>query len=316
MNGQVIYNVPHAMAFAWPIPLYFYFTGLSAGSFFISVVARLMGLTAYKKLGRIAAILAPVLLFIAPIFLITDLEQPLRFYRVLIYRNPTSPISYGAYLLTLYPLNALIYAYFLFQDDIKGSLFYRLGGALGLNKLNADKMTYFFGVLGIPLAVAVHGYTGFIAGIVKSRELWNTALMPTLFLVSATVSGIALVILTSILWDRRNTEANKELHASLGKILGGVILVDLFMVLSDVLILLTGKAEAREAAHLLLFGSFAPWFLGVEILLGSIIPLLILFNRRAATRTGWQALASTLVLVGVLAMRFVLVIGGQQIPLS
>jgi tetrathionate reductase subunit C len=316
VNGQVIYNVPHAMPFGWAIPLYFYFTGLSAGSFFISVLARLMGLTAYKKLGRIAAILAPVLLIIAPFFLIADLEQPARFYRVLIYQNGTSPISYGSYLLTLYPISAILYAYFLFREDIKSSWVYRLGAALGLNKLNADKGSYFFGILGIPLAVAVHGYTGFIVGVVRSRELWNSALMPTLFLVSAMVSGIALVILTSIVLDRKNAATNREVYASLGKLLGGVILVDLFMVLSDVLVLLSGQAGAREAANLLLTGSVAPWFLGVEILLGSLIPLAILFNRRIANRVGWQAVASTLVLVGVLTMRFVLVLGGQMIPLS
>lgn len=316
MNSQIIYNVPHAMPFQWPIALYFYFTGLSAGSFFISVLTRLLGLTAFKRLGRIAAILAPVLLVVAPAFLIADLEQPLRFYRVIIYQNPTSPISYGAYLLTLYPISAVLYAYFLFRDEIKGSAWYRVGGALGLNKLNADQATYFFGIVGIPLAVAVHGYTGFIIGIAKSRELWNSALMPTLFLVSAIVSGIALVILTSIVLDRKHAAENSELHASLGKVLGGVILVDLFMVGSDLLVLLSGQGEARAAAKLLLTGSFAPVFLGVEILLGALIPLFIVFNRRTATRIAWQAVASALVLIGVLAMRYVLVLGGQKIPLS
>jgi tetrathionate reductase subunit C len=316
VNAQVIYNVPHQIAFGWAIAMYFFFTGLSAGSFFISVLVRLMGLTAYKRLGRIAAILAPVLLIIAPFFLIADLEQPARFYRVLIYQNPTSPISYGSYLLTLYPISAVLYAYFLFRDEIKGSWVYKLGGALGLNKADADKLTYFFGVLGIPLAVAVHGYTGFIVGIVRSRELWNSALMPVLFLVSAMVSGIALVILWSILFDRQHVAENRDLHAGLGKVLGGVILVDLFMVLCDVLVLLAGKAEARAAVQVLLSGSFAPYFLGVEILAGGILPLFVLFNRRLGKQIGWQAIASLLVLVGVLAMRFVLVLGGQQTPLS
>ena len=316
MDGQVIYNVPHAMPFGWPIAVYFFCTGLSAGSFFISVLARLMGLTAYKKLGRIAAILAPLLLVIAPIFLIADLEQPARFYRVLTHFNPTSPISYGSFLLTLYPISAILYAYFLFRDDIKDSWVYKLGGALRFNKANADKMTQFFGILGIPLAVAVHGYTGFIVGIVRARELWNSALMPVLFLVSAIISGIGLVMLVSMLIDRKNAETNRPLYAALGKILGGMIFVDLFMVLCDGLVLASGQAGAREAAHLLVAGPLAPWFLGVEIGLGSLVPLLIVFNKRTANRIGWQALASVCVLAGVLTMRFVLVIGGQLTPLS
>ncbi len=59
-------------------------------------------------------------------------------------------------------------------------------------------MTQLFGTIGIPLAVFVHGYTGFILALGKARALWNTALMPFLFLVSAMVSGIALMILISI----------------------------------------------------------------------------------------------------------------------
>jgi len=316
MNGQVIYNVPHAIALGWPIAVYFFVTGLSAGAFFLAVLPQLIALPAYKRLARVAAILAPILLMVAPIFLVLDLEQPARFYRVLLYRNPTSPISYGAYLLPLYGICTVLYAYFLFRDELHGTWLYKLGGALGLNKANADKLARIFGLTAIPFAFALEGYTGFILGIVRAHELWNTAMMPVLFLTSAIISGMALVMLISILTDGKQARGNRQLYTNLGQVLGGVIILELFMVAGEILVMSSGQAGAREAAHLLLSGAMAPWFLGVEIGLGGLVPLAIVFNRRIANRLGWQALASVLVLIGVLAMRFVLVIGGQMIPLS
>jgi Ni/Fe-hydrogenase subunit HybB-like protein len=73
----------------------------------------------------------------------------------------------------------MIYGYFMFKGDAK--------------------KTKFFGLIGIPLALLVHGYTGFILALGKARVLWNTAIMPPIFLISAMVSGIALMILVVVI---------------------------------------------------------------------------------------------------------------------
>jgi tetrathionate reductase subunit C len=221
--------------------------------------------------------------------------QPFKSWHLFFYLNPTSPITWGSFLLTLYPINALIYGFFMFKGN--------------------QKMTRLFGMIGIPLAVFVHGYTGFILALGKARALWNTALMPFLFLVSAMVSGIALMILISIIKDRffsREKRINRDL--SLGNLLAAMILIDLFLVLSDVLVLLVSHAEAQEVARLLLQGKFSLYFIWVENIMGKIIPVLLLLIPGLRTlRT--VTIASILVVVGIFFMRYVVVLGGEFLPL-
>lgn len=349
MNEEmtILYNVAHEAPLGPQIAVYFYMTGLSAGSFILSTLAYGFGIKKFKPLGKIGIVLATVLLVLAPLNLIADLGQPWRFWHLFPYLNPTSPITYGSFLLTLYPLNCVIYAVFMFAGN--------------------DRMTKLFGLIGIPLAVSVHGYTGFIMALAKARALWNTALMPILFLVSAMVSGIALMILVVTIagFFSKERRPNAALINDLGKILAVSIVLDLFLVFSDVLVLLTADIEAREAAMMILSGGFSRYFLGVEILSGALVPLVLLVAPsalvvRAVSLLAPPALgasliymgsvpitpigipimlaafvpllvqgiphrhrpipatvvASFLVMLGILAMRYVVVIGGQNVPLS
>ncbi len=301
MEGDVniVYNVFHEPPLGLPIATYFYMTGLSAGSFIMSTMAYGFGMKKYKPLGKVGVVLATMLLMLAPINLIIDLGQPLRFWHLFPYLQSTSPITYGSFLLTLYPINCLIYGAFMFAGN--------------------HRLTVIFGRIGIPLAISVHGYTGFILALAKARALWNTALMPLYFLISAMVSGIALMLLVVIIKTRFFTperKVNLPLVSDLGRMLAWTIVFDLFLVLSDVLVLLTAHAEAREAGMLLLTGSFSPYFLGVEILAGSLVPVALLLIPYTARRIPVVLVASVLAMIGVYAMRYVMVIGGQSVPLS
>ena len=71
--------------------------------------------------------------------------------------------------------------------------------------------------------------------------------------------------------------------------------------------------EAYEAAQLILTGAFRNIFLGGEILLGALVPLALLSNRITRTPFG-ISVASVLVMLGIFAMRYTMVIGGQAIP--
>jgi len=298
MDVNIIYNIEHEMPLGVLIALYFYLTGLSAGSFILSTLAYGFGVEKYKPLGKIGVVMATLLLLIAPITLLVDLEQPLRFWHLILYLRITSPITWGTFLLTLYPMNCIIYGYFMYKGD--------------------TKRTKFFGLLGIPLALLVHGYTGFILALGKARVLWNTAIMPPIFLVSAMVSGIALMILVVIVKDfvfeRRG--ANRALIFDLAKLLVASIVLDLCLIATDILVLLTSHTEAYKAAMMLLKGSISPLFLGVEILLGSFIPLFLLLSPFTKRWIPALAIASLLVMIGIFAMRCIMVIGGLSIPLS
>ncbi|MBK6404682.1 MAG: polysulfide reductase NrfD [Holophagales bacterium] len=57
-----------------------------------------------------------------------------------------------------------------------------------------DRVGRFITMIGIPSAFLLHGYVGFIFGSIKANPWWSTPLMPIVFLFSAIVSGIALVL--------------------------------------------------------------------------------------------------------------------------
>ena len=299
MDVNIIYNIEHEMPLGIPIATYFYLTGLSAGSFIISTMAYGFGWVRFKPLGKIGVVMATLLLMAAPVILLVDLEQPLRFWHLILYLRITSPITWGTFLLSLYPMNCMVYGYFMFKGDLR--------------------RTKFFGLIGIPLALMVHGYTGFILALGKARVLWNTAIMPPIFLVSAMVSGLALMILVVIVKDfilQRKKEPDRVLIYALGKFMVASILLDLILIGIDLSVLLTSTTEAYHAAHMLLNGEFSFLFLGVEIGLGAILPLFLLLFPFTRHWIPAFVLASVLAMVGIFAMRCIMVIGGLSIPLS
>jgi len=297
VDSQVLYNIFHQKAFGLNIAIYFYLTGLSAGSFILSTLAYGFGMTQYKPIGKIGIVLATVVLIIAPLFLLIHIGMPYRAWHLFVYFNMSSPITWGSFLLVLYPINCIIYGYYMFKENMK--------------------LTRIFGLIGIPLAVSVHGYTGFILAFGKARALWNTAIMPILFLASAIVSGVALMILVCTIKDRffsKEKKVNRELISNLGKLLAWMIIFDLFLVGSDLIVLSISHSDAQAAAHLILGGKFSFMFLIIESLLGKIMPFILLVVPRFR-KLPTVIIASILVVVGIFYMRYVVVVAGEFLPL-
>ena len=302
---RVIYNAPHEIYLEKNIAFYFYLTGVSAASFIISTMAYVFGMERFKAIGRIGAVIAPLVLIIAPIFLVIDLLQPMRFVHLFYMFNFRSPVTWGTILLTLYPINCLIYLFFIYKD----------------NKAKIKT----FGSIGIPLAIAVHGYTGFILALAKGIALWNTPLMPVYFLISAMVSGTALLIILAVIKEKvfaNSTLINRFFQKvedkviwELGKLLAVFIAIDLFIAFSDVLLLYYSTPENNIAASLLLDGPFRNMFLVTEIILGMILPFIVLLIPRLNRNIAALTIISILVLIGIWGMRYTTVVVGQYVPL-
>ncbi len=174
-SARVIYNVPFVIPIGYLIAIYFYITGLHMGFYTTSVVATLLNKQEWKPIGKIGAVGALIVLAVAPIFLLLDLTQVPRFWHLFPYINLRSPITWGTFFLTAYPPIGLIYAWYVFRGNYRAAKIW--------------------GLCGFPIAVSVHGYTGFILALGAGRAFWNTSLNPILFLVSAMVSGLALMII-------------------------------------------------------------------------------------------------------------------------
>ncbi len=293
----LLYTVPHGEAFGLAIAIYFYLTGLSAGSFIISTLAYGFGFEKYKPLGKVGVVIATLLLVAAPMFLLFHSGRPLRAWHLFVYIHGTSPISWGSFLLTLYPINCVIYGYFMFRGNAR--------------------LTKLFGLVGIPLALMVHGYTGFILSFAKAHVLWRSSMMPILFLTSAMVSGVAMMILVTIIKGKffsQDGKVNEEIVFGLGKMLLWLLVFDLFLSLSDVGVHYFGERESMETARLFLVGAFAPLFLGLETAMGKVLPLALVSWSRTRN-VAVYGFASVLVMIGIFIMRCNVVLGGEHIPL-
>jgi len=307
MDISNLYNIPDfansAMPLGWPIAVYFFLTGSLAGLYITSVIATLMNKEEWKPIAKIGAIGSVVLLLCAPVLLIIDLNQPFRFWHLFVYLNPTSPLSWGSFFLAADGIVCLVYTYFVLQGNT------RMARAWGLG--------------GLPVAIAGHGYTGFFLALSKARAFWNTALNPALFMVSAMVSGLAVLIVMSNLWLRYNAPEMTEDQVGKHKGVVGTLLrlfiifivADLFLIGSDLTVLASSDTESYAMLQLLTTGEYAFWFLGIELLLGAILPLGLLSMPKIRMIPAVQYASAALVIIGIFVMRIIIVIGGQSVPI-
>ncbi|MHB1599936.1 MAG: NrfD/PsrC family molybdoenzyme membrane anchor subunit, partial [Acidimicrobiales bacterium] len=178
------------------------------------------------------------------------------------------------------------------------------------------KVLFGLSCAGIVLAFLFHGYIGFVFGATKARSLWATPLMPVLFIVSAMVSGIALMWLVYAVAMRYvGMRPDREIASGLLTYLVLFLLLDLFL---DALDLVTSAVpEYAQGStyyafyHLMLHGPFTFTYLGVQLGVGMVLPLLLWLIPVA--RRSWLggAVISLAVLAGVYAMRWNVVLGGQ-----
>jgi Ni/Fe-hydrogenase subunit HybB-like protein len=299
-----IYNVHHEMPIGVIIATYFYIVGLHAGCSIVSITATLLGKTEYKPVAKLGAIGVVILFTIAPIFLIVDLEQPLRFWFLLVRFNLTSPLTWGSFILLTYPATTTVYIYYLFKGNVAASKAW--------------------GVISLPLALAVHGYTGFILGMAKARVLWNTAVMPGYFISSALVSGIALMILVAIAryyvvaskMTPEQRETDRGIIFLLSRWMAGFIALNLFYVFCDIVVMYSHTEDAYETVQLVRLGEFSFLYMWIDNFLGNVVPFAVVCTPRVRESLPALVFVSMLALIGVFVMRYVLVVGGQHIPLS
>jgi formate-dependent nitrite reductase membrane component NrfD len=300
---RVIYNAPHEIYLEWPIAVYFFIAGMSAAAFILSTIMYFFDAPRYKSLTRLGYLLSLLLIGLAPLFLILDLLHPTRFVHLFYMFNFNSPVTWGTVFLMLYFVNCFVSLVFDIRDNAK--------------------MVKVFGVTGILLALGVSTYTGFLLALSKGIALWNTPLMPVYFLISALISGTAFLIFVSIMKETllKNSvffakfKIDKDVIIRLSRVLLVLIMIDLFVVFSQVVMLYYTSPENFIAATLLLEGQFRNLFLIVEIALGLVLPVVVLLIPGLNRNTAVLTIISILVLIGIWGMRYTTVIAGQYVPL-
>lgn len=284
-------------AFGWPIWLYFWLGGVAGGAVAAASIANLAWPGRYRSLGSLSVLLALPLIVVSLLVLIYDLGRSERFINLLLEWRPTSAMWWGTWV-----LGASVGAY--------GLLLLRYRSAAERpGHLPWERLLLWANLVLAGLLVV---YTGVLLAQ-TSRSLWNsTGLVPALFAVSALSTGTAALALAG--WRRGAAVAQAVERLRQADVALLLLEAAVLVVFVGWLALLAGPAAAR-AAQVLLSGAFAAPFWGGVVVVGLLAPLALGAARgRVGALAEWGA--AVLVLAGGLALRYVVVAGGQVGPLA
>jgi len=289
----------------WQISVYLFFGGLTAGIMFFSALMQVLNKEEEAPFAANGlALLGPIALSLGMTTLFLDLSHKLFVWRFYTTFQPTSPMSYGAWILVLfYPVSVL---------QILSTL--RKGYPIVvpyigrvpllpqvLDWLEARRRAIAW--MALPIAVGLGIYTGILLSAFSARPFWNTGLLGPLFLVSGLSTGAALTALIARHHDERRLFTRIDV---------GLIVVELMVIALLLINLSTGARPQLEAAGKLMGGSYTAVFWGAFVALGLVIPLLLeSFELRGLMRSV-AVLAPVLVLVGGYALRAITVDLGQE----
>lgn len=291
---------------AW-VALYIYFVGLSAGAFLLSSVVYVFGMRRFEQVGRAALLTAIVCMWAALGFIGLDLGRLDRALYPMLFFNWVSPLAWEVrfYVAYIALLSAELW------------LAVALHRGKVADRVRTERWLRILGTVGIPLAIfGVHGGTGTIFAVVKARGMWFGGLFPVIFVMSALVSGTALLALVQYLRARAAGERpDAGLLQGLGTMLLAFLFIEAGLQFYEYLVpLLAFHAHDREIMELMAFGPMAWSFWLGQVGLGLVLPIVILTSARRRSSPGWVAAAAAVVVVGILAVRFNMVLPPQIIP--
>jgi predicted membrane protein len=334
LQGVEGYMYPNEVELQWSvlIVLYPYITGLVAGAFILASLVRVFRVEAVAPVYRLALLTALAFLLVAPLPLQLHLGHPERSLEMYLTPHTSSAMAMFGFVYLWYLMAVLLLEIWLdYRRDIvakaqatRGPLgfLYRLL-TLGSYDVSAealridDRVSFVVTLVGIPSAFLLHGYVGFIFGSVKANPWWSTPLMPIVFLFSAIVSGIAAVMLLYMAITRlRGLEVDMPCVDTIARYLFYAFIIDFSL---ETLDLIHRIYEADESFRTLDFMVKTRLYLShiiVQIVIGTLVPLGLLaltqlVSLTARARRGVYAVAGVLTLVGIFAMRWNVVIGGQ-----
>lgn len=343
------------------IVMYPFMTGLVAGAFVLSSLYHVFGVKELKDMARFSLVFSFALLFVAPMPLLFHLQQPFRGINVFMTPHFTSAIAAFGIVFSTYGAIVASELWFVYRkhfaevalalrEKADRSLFEHLkylifcSLTLGSYDLSGEalrrdeKAVRILAGVGIPVALFLHGYAGFIFGSVKANALWMTPLMPVIFIMSAIVSGIALCmityiavmeirkIVTSPTWKHakavaatlQTREDIKSVEVNVIRMTARYLLFFLIAAISlELLDLIFRGYTAVKSWDVLRSVIYGKDFINIFVLqygLGNLVPFILFLMPRLTIRRA--VVGAILVLFGVFMMRWNVVIGGQAFSLT
>jgi protein NrfD len=324
-HGHLDANYGSIVTWGLWVAAYTFLIGLSAGAFLVSSLVYVFNVRRFERVGPLAVFTSLVTLALALFAIAFDLGHVGHAWHIIVHPNLYSPMAWIVWLYLVYFLLLVVELWFLLRRDlIAGSTertwrgrIYRvltLGSrATTEASLARDRLVVrVLASLGVPIAILFHGGVGSLFGVVAARPHWHSGLFPILFLLSALVSGGALLIVVSVIFQAGWTR-NRDTILSLGRLVLSLLLLDILFQLSEFLIAYRGGVPGEIAGlNVVTAGPYWWVFWGWQVAIGTVVPLVLLAS---PTRSDPRlvAVAAFLIAAGLFGMRLNIVVPGLAV---
>jgi predicted membrane protein len=335
------YIYPNEVELHWGIlvVVYPYVTGLVAGAFILASLERVFNVKEVQPTYRLSLLTALAFLIVAPFPLLMHLGHPERAFEIFLTPHLKSAMAMFGFVYAWYlTVVLLLEIWFDYRKDLiiwsqseKGlRRFLHRILTLGVTDLSPQSIGFdrragkLITIIGIPSAFLLHGYVGFIFGSVKANPWWSSVLIPIVFLFSAIVSGIAMMLLLYIvttLWRWKSIDM--ACLDKLAAFLFYALIVDFSLEMLDFIHRLYESEESIEILSQMISNKIFSSLIILQILLGTLAPMVSLaLICPTIRRTGLIRLpdemrrliyfiAAVLIQIGIFSTRWNVVIGGQ-----
>ncbi len=293
MNNQVVWGLPHVFAIFMIVA--------ASGVLNVASIGSVFGQPVYKPRAPLSGLLCVALLVGGLMVLMLDLGRPERLIVAATHYNFKSVFAWNVFLYSGMVGIVAVYLFTMFERR-----FNRYSKPAGLAAL-------------VWRFVLTSG-TGSIFGFLVARQAYQSALLAPLFIVFSFAWGLAVFLIvqaTMYSWNGRHL--TPEIQRRMARLLGVFIAASLYLVAVYHLTNLYFARQGAFEAFILLGrnggGLYPLLFWGGYVLLGSVLPLMLLFHPRFSGERSTLA-ASSLVVLGAGAWLFVFIIGGQAFPLE
>ncbi|HEY5790397.1 MAG TPA: NrfD/PsrC family molybdoenzyme membrane anchor subunit [Gammaproteobacteria bacterium] len=291
MDNQVVWGLPHVFAV--------FLIVAASGALNVASIGSVFGDLAYKPLARLSALLALALLAGGLSILVLDLGRPDRLLVAMTTYNFKSIFAWNIFLYNGFFVIVGAYLWTLMDRSVAG---YNRG----------------VGLLAFVWRLVLTTGTGSIFGFLVAREAYDAAVLAPLFIVLSLAFGTAiflLVMLAAFAGSGRPLGARLVLR--LGRLLGVFVAAALLLVaIHHLTNLYAAEHAAAERLLLVAGGAVTQLFWFGQVLLGSLLPLWLLFHPSCRGSQACLVIAAVLVVLGGLATMYVIIIGGQSLPLT
>ncbi len=278
------------------VAMYLFFAGIAAGGFMISTLDLLFGIKIFKGTGRVALWGSLVCLAAALISIGLDNGHLFRIWKVYLQGNPFSLLF------------QMVWGYTIFGVISVSAL------ALASLQPNSPWLKPLMAV-GLVVSFFISGAVGALLGVNASRPFWHVGLLPVQFPVFSLASGAAM-LLTALGFFGREDDENRPQQLWILSLSSVVLLiVKFYFMWADYSQSMYGNVPMNvEAVRLVLFGEYWWAFWILQVLVGSLIPLVFLVQRKYATHNHWAGWMGILLLVGYAVARGLIIFPALSVP--